>query len=182
MPSFYSFLLLGCFLATSVFSSAQTDSLIFPQNWEGIWRGELIISTTIGEAQRLPMILKILPQADGRHTYSIVYGEDTEENTRPYYLQSVTDEPGRYQVDEGNGIVLDSYLINGKLYSRFEVMGSLLLSTVEEQDGQLVYEIISGSFDPVNTTGDTKIEDEDIPPVNSYAIRVQQRAVLTKDY
>jgi hypothetical protein len=172
-------LFIACIFLSQILD-AQNDTLTFPKAWEGEWTGELIISTTLGEVQRIPMILRILPLDDGRHTYTIVYGEDTEENTRPYFLRAVADEPGHFQVDEDNGIVLDEYVINGKLYSRFEVMGSLLLSTVEQRDDHLIYEIISGPTEPLNITGDTIIDGEEIPPVSSYQIRVQQRALLSR--
>ena len=168
------------FLFLSLALSAQTDSLIFPQQWEGEWHGDLVISNGSGELQRLPMILSILPTEPDRHTFTIVYGENTPENTRPYYLQAVDVLKGHYEVDEGNSILLDDFLINGKLYSRFEVMGHLLLTTLEERDGQLIYEIISGPLEPIRTTGDTTLEGEEIPPVNGYRITVQQRAVLSK--
>jgi len=171
--------LLCCFCC-SLQLAAQKDTLTFPETWQGVWEGELVISTVKGEAQRIPMLLKILPLDDGRHTYTIVYGEETEDNTRPYYLQAVEGEPGHFQVDEDNGIILDEYFINGKLYSRFEVMGSLLLSTVEESGDQLIYEIIAGSMEAVSTTGDTVIDEEEIPPVQSFAVNVQQRAVLSR--
>lgn len=172
-------LFLSCFLLSQLLI-AQKDTLYFPAIWEGEWAGELVISTVVGEAQRIPMILRIHPLDSGKHTYTIVYGEDTKENTRPYLLQAVAGEPGHFQVDEDNSIVLDEYFINGKLYSRFEVMGSLLLATVEARDEYLIYEIISGPMEPVNTSGDTVIEGEEIPPVKSFQIRVQQRAVLSK--
>ena len=164
--------------ATTLFS--QQDSLGFPGNWAGEWTGDLVISNSTGEVQRLPMILRILPQEDGRYSFTIVYGEDTAENTRPYFLETIDAEKGHYVTDEENSILLDDYLINGKLYSRFEVMGNLLLSTLEERDSELIYEIISGPLVPTRTTGDTIIEGEEIPPVNSYHVKVQQRAVLVR--
>ena len=63
---------------------SQQDSLGFPGNWAGEWTGDLVISTSAGEVQRLPMILRILPQEDLRYSFTIVYGEETPENTRPY--------------------------------------------------------------------------------------------------
>lgn len=171
-------------LGVSLFAiqaTGQSDSLSFPQAWEGEWTGDLVISTGVGEAQRIPMILRILPvEGEERHTFTIVYGEDTPENTRPYFIQAVDGGKGHYEVDEANGIILDDFLINGKLYSRFEVMGSLLLTTLEERDGQLIYEIIAGPLEPIRTTGGTVIDEEEIPPVNGYQIRIQQRAVLDR--
>lgn len=159
---------------------AQQNNQDFPATWQGEWQGELIISRDTGIVQRLPMILRILPQADGRFSYTIVYGEDTAENTRPYFLETVDSAKGHYVTNEENGILLDDFLINGKLYSRFEVMGTLLLATLEEQNGTLIYEIIAGPLAPLRTTGDTIVDKEEIPPVDSYQINVQQRAVLEK--
>jgi len=159
---------------------SQQDSLGFPGNWAGEWTGDLVISTSAGEVQRLPMILRILPQDEERYSFTIVYGDDTPENTRPYFLETIDADQGHYVTDEENSILLDDYLINGKLYSRFEVMGNLLLSTLEERDGQLIYEIISGPLAPLRTTGDTIIDGEEIPPVSSYHVKVQQRAVLVR--
>lgn len=160
--------------------SAQDVEPVFPASWEGEWSGDLVISNGGGEVQRLPMILRILPAEDERYTFTIVYGEDTPENTRPYFLQAVDATQGHYETDEANGIFLDDFLINGKLYSRFEVMGSLLLTTIEKRDDQLIYEIIAGPSEPLRTTGDTTVDEEEIPPVNGYRVSVQQRAVLTK--
>ena len=173
-----SFLLIILLFCTTI--TAQDTIPDFPASWQGEWYGDLVISNGGGEVQRLPMILRILPTEDKRYTFTIIYGEDTPENTRPYFLQSVNADQGHYETDEANGIFLDDFLINEKLYSRFEVMGTLLLTTIEERDGQLIYEIIAGPLEPLRTTGDTIVEGEEIPPVNGYRINVQQRAVLSK--
>ncbi|MEM1216809.1 MAG: hypothetical protein AAGJ82_14030 [Bacteroidota bacterium] len=177
MKKYFHFL--SIFLFTTSVLFGQTDTVNFPTDWLGEWTGDLVISTTQGQQMNVPMILRITPVAD-RYTYTIVYGEDTPENTRGYFLQAVPDEPGHFQVDEDNGIILDDYFIGNKLYSRFEVMGSLLLSTLEARGDQLIYEIISGAMEPVVVTGDTIIAGDTIPPVNSFGVRVQQRAVLTR--
>lgn len=167
-----------CFLVPS--PALAQDSVDFPASWQGEWTGDLVISTGQGEQQRVPMILRILPQADSTFSFALVYGEDTPENTRPYAIRAVNPAQGHFETDEHNSILLDDFLINGKLYSRFEVMGNLLLTTLEKQGDHLIYEIISGPLEPLRTTGDTLLDGEEIPPVNSYTIRVQQRAVLSK--
>jgi hypothetical protein len=171
--------LLLAFVGSFLSLSAQTD--VFPAAWEGIWRGDLVISTARGEQQRVPMELHILPVADSTYTFSIIYGENTPDNTRPYLLYPQDRSRGHYVIDEQNEILLDDFLINGKLYSRFEVMGSLLLTTLEQQGEQLIYEIIAGPLEPIRVTGDTIINGEEIPPVSGYGINVQQRAVLSRE-
>jgi hypothetical protein len=59
-------------------------------------------------------------------------------------------------------------------------MGSLLLSTLEKRGDELIYEIISGPLEPAAITGDTIVDGKDIPRVEGYGIRVQQRAILQR--
>lgn len=178
-----------CYLAFLLSFAACTPKLApvlqFPVDWVGDWSGELVIYTAEGERQRLPMLLKIqpIPDSAGVYTYHIVYGEDTPENTRPYRLRTLDAATGHYEIDEANGIVLDDYVLDNKLYSRFSVMGSLLLATVEARGRTLIYEIISGPMEPIRTTGDipAATPEETIPPVEGFRIQVRQRAVLTRE-
>lgn len=87
---------------------------------------------------------------------------------------------GWYKIDEQNTIEMDVYLLNGKMYSRFDVMGSLLLSTAEVKEGVMTYEIISGKLEAIRTTGNQTFEGEDIPEVNSFPIQVRQVAYLRR--
>ncbi len=75
---------------------------------------------------------------------------------------------------------MESYLLGGKLYNQFEVMGNLLLCTTELVNENLVFEVISGKLEPVSTTGNQKFEGEDIPPVKAYPVNVRQVAILKK--
>ncbi len=170
------FLIVACSL-----SWAQEVPSIFPQAWEGKWQGELKIYNAKGLAQKIPMELHILPiDTSESFTWSIIYGEDKEKGLRPYELKIVDAEKGHYIVDEHNSILLDAYLLGGKLFERFSVMGSMLLATTELRDDVLYYEIISGSETAVNTTGDTKVDEEDIPAVGSFPIVVRQYAELKR--
>lgn len=157
----------------------------FPATWAGKWSGTLEIFAPQGLVQSLPMQLHILPQdTTDRYTWSIIYGEDLEKGLRAYELVPVDTAIGHYQVDEKNGIILDAFLLGGKLFERFEVMGSLLLTMTELRGEALHWEIISGSLEPIQTTGGIEAEpgneEEAIPPVNGYSIKVLQRAILTK--
>lgn len=159
----------------------QADTT-FPAAWAGMWEGTLEIYNAKGLAQTLPMELHILPIEDSdKYTWKIIYGEDKEAGARPYIIQAINAQYGHYQVDEQNTILLDSYFLGGKLFERFEVMGSLLLTTTELRNPDLlVWEIISGPLDPLAVTGDSVVEGDTIPPVSSYRIHVLQRALLTR--
>ncbi|MFK7934657.1 MAG: hypothetical protein AB8G22_14190 [Saprospiraceae bacterium] len=162
--------------------SAQTDSLNFPASWSGKWQGTLEIFSEKGKQQELPMQLHILPMdTSDRYTWTIIYGEDEKTGTRPYELVTIDAEKGLYAIDEKNSIQMEAFLLGGKLFQRFEVMGSLLLTTNElHADGTLSWEIISGKLEPVSVTGDQKVAGEDIPPVQAFPIGVLQRAVMKK--
>jgi hypothetical protein len=169
------------FLAAALSVSAQgsLDSLGLPDEWIGKWAGTLEIYSLQGKQQELPMELHILPR-DSFYTYSIIYGPDKEEGLRDYLLKPVRPEMGWYKIDEQNTIEMDVYLLNGKMYSRFDVMGSLLLSTAEVKDGVMTYEIISGKLEAIRTTGNQTFDGEDIPEVNSFPIQVRQVAYLRR--
>ncbi len=156
-----------------------SDTLGLPTEWVGKWAGNLDIYSLEGKQQEVPMELHILPR-DSCYTYTIIYGEDREVGKRDYLLKPVKPERGWYKIDEQNTIEMDAYLLNGKLYSRFEVMGNLLLSTAEVENGIMTYEIISGKLEPARTTGNATFEGEDIPEVKAFPIQVRQVAYLKR--
>ena len=160
---------------------AQKDSLVFPQNWEGKWTGELSIYNAKGLTQSIPMELHILPiDSSENYTWTIIYGADKAAGARPYEIKVVDAEKGHYVVDEHNSILLDAYLIGGKLFERFSVMGNMLLATTEVRDGIMYYEIISGSEKSIRTTGAEEVDGQEIPAVGSFPIVVRQYAELIK--
>ena len=164
--------------------NAQTDStaLTFPATWEGVWAGKLEIYNRKGKAQELPMELHILP-IDGteRYSWTIIYGEYKEAGKRDYELVTVDAENGVYAVDEKNSIQMEGYYLGGKFFQRFEVMGNMLLTTNEKiDDNTLTWEIISGSLEPVSSTGKQEVDGEEIPEVKAYPINVLQKAVLKR--
>lgn len=118
------------------------------------------------------MILSILLIEFDWYIFMIVYGENMLENMCFYYFQVVDVLKGYYEVDEGNSIFLDDFLINGKFYSCFEVMGNFLFIIFEEWDGQLIYEIILGFLELICIIGDIMFEGEEILLVNGYCIMV----------
>lgn len=151
----------------------------FPQNWYGKWRGTLAIYNNKGKAQDVPMEIHIeSTDSVNRTKMALIYGEGEKMDTRPYELITIDAEKGHYQTDEKNTIFLDDYYFSGVLYSRFEVMGNLLLTRIEKRNNKLYFEVISGEAKPINTTGGD--EANKIPDVNSYNIFVSQRAELVK--
>lgn len=153
----------------------------FPKAWIGRWSGTLEIYNAKGLAQSVPMKLYILPtDSTSRYTFTLYYGEDTIAGKRDYELVVLDEAKGLYACDEKNTIVMESYMLGGKLYNQFEVMGNQLLATTEMVGANLIYEVISTGTTPVSTTGNQKFKGEDIPPVKAFPVNVRQVAVLQR--
>ena len=171
--------LLGVLFMQSAF--AKLDSLDFPRDWQGKWLGELKIYSATGLQQNVAMELQILPlENEGEFTWTIIYGEDKEAGKRGYLLKTIDASKGEYLIDEQNSILLESYVLGEKFFNRYDVMGNMILITLEQQGKHLVFEVLSGKMDPVSITGDTIFNEEEIPAVKTFPLRVYQKAVLGK--
>ncbi|MEM6965303.1 MAG: hypothetical protein AAF573_11090 [Bacteroidota bacterium] len=153
----------------------------FPQSWIGVWSGKLQIYSTKGLMQTVQMELEILPtdQPD-IFTWALTYGEDQMKERRSYELKTINAEEGIYVIDEKNSIILESYLYHNKLISRFEVQGNLLICTYEKRKDQLIFEVMAGADQAINTTGGKEMDGDTIPEVRSFSMSVSQRAILKK--
>jgi len=178
----FSLLLFDCKTTDTITDhKIENKASVFPDDWLGDWVGELKIYSGNELRQTIPMGLRIEPKADSdNHTYIIRYGDDVEASKRNYELITIDKEKGLFKIDEKNDIILEGYFLGGKFFQRFEVMGNLLFGTLEKQGDQLVWEMVMGKLEPVSTSGDTIILEEEIPPVNAYPIKVFQKAILNK--
>jgi hypothetical protein len=79
------------------------------------------------------MELRITASGD----FSIIY--DGKE--RPYELRAAPGEPGRYLLDEKNGIVLDGFLDGDLLHFAFDVDGILLVTRYVCKKRRIHYEV-----------------------------------------
>lgn len=169
------------FLISICCASAQSESS-FPASWLGNWTGELEIYNSRGLAQKIFMGLNIQPtDSAGVFTYEITYGEGEAAQTRPYVLQTVDPAKGHYRVDEGNSILLDAYWRGSVLVEIFSVEGSLLITTIEQVEPDvLLWQIIVGKMEGTTLTGGGEFEGEKMPEVTNYMVPVMQRARLLR--
>lgn len=167
----------------SLSNNSQQNSLVavFPDDYMGRWEGVLEIFNQKGKSMEVPMGFDLLELAGSEHlTFRIRYGEDKPESYRNYELITLDKEKGLFKVDEKNSILLEAYYLGGTFFQTFEVGGNLLTSAVRKSGEQLIWEITSGSLEPVNITGGVVHHGEEIPEVKSYATLVFQRGILTK--
>ncbi len=155
----------------------------FPSEWVGTWKGKLYIYTLQGLTDSVQMEVEIYPldtSSSGRYTFGIAYGSRGTD-WRPYELVPVAPKHGLWKIDEKNGIVIESFLYGPKLMSWFSVMNSQLLCTYERVgEDLLLFEAYSSAYQPISTSGNTEWGGEKIPEVNTYGVKVFQRATLKK--
>ena len=170
--------LLAVSLLISYSALAQAS---FPESWQGNWAGTLEIFNAGGKVMEIPMELLIQPTEDSsRYTWTIIYGEDREAGKRPYELLIIDRKTGHYAIDEKNSIIMETYLIGGRLYQWFEVEGTLLQSTNWLEGDELVWELISGKSEPVSITGNQEVNGEKISAVKTFPIKNLQLARLKR--
>lgn len=156
----------------------EKESYLFPLDWIGHYKGELLIFSSSPDTNKTIMQLTIgNPNAEGFYPWTIQYGED---DIRYYGLEAKNAETGHYVVDEYNSIRLDGYLRDDHFITRFEVMGSDLLVDYERVTEGILVNLYVTSKKEINTTGGQIFSKDTVPDVRSFAIPVFQRALLQK--
>jgi hypothetical protein len=145
---------------------------LLPAAWHGSWAGKLAIAGPADMPSEVPVVLKIEPIKGTREvTWAITYGEGDKEMVRDYKLVPAGNKPGRFRIDERNGTFLDARLVNGVIYSQFEVGGALLTARYELRDDSLRFEVTS-SKPAAEKTANGKVQ--------GYVVEVIQAAELKK--
>ncbi len=153
---------------------------VLPESWHGTWSGRLNIFSSAGKTMELGMKIVIEP-LDSSHqvSWTLAYlPDDTTEmknDIRPYELIGQKDRPGHFVVDEKNSILLDCYLLDQVLTSRFRVDQALLMINYTHLGDSLRFEVFSGAMEPVRQTG---AEVEEVEIIEAFGIGNYQRAIL----
>lgn len=157
---------------------APTDPL---HAWLGTWSGTATNHRPDGTTYDFPMTLEIVPVGDqtDHYTWTITYGEGERRQVRPYELIVIDAPSGRYAIDEQNSIVLDTTMLDGALYSQFEIEGVRLTTSYRlgPKPDQMSCEILTSSAEAGSTTGNT----DGVPRVSLFQPRSLQRAVLLRN-
>ncbi len=160
--------------------AAKLDSIEekFPDAWVGEWVGELKVHNAKGLQNTLHMELHLLPlENSDSFSWKIFYGED-EDGERPYELVPVKPEYGVYLIDEKNAIKMECFVLDNKVYQVYDVEGTLIYITLRKQGDRLEWELVAGPLKPYSVTGDTIINEEEIPEVKTFPVGTLQHAIL----
>ncbi len=121
-------------------ASSTRSSFRFPEDWQGVWRGNCSNTGPGGKQTYAPvqMNLTILPQNNQRWQWKIEY-ISSEKQVRDYLLKPVDAAKGHWLIDENNGILLDNFSINGGLIlEAFTVGKTLIHGRHQRLDGNLL--------------------------------------------
>lgn len=171
---------------SGVVASAQEDSSNakslqnvenrLPKEWLGIWVGEMVITNPRNEKTSVPVKLEIASLRDSENlTWVTTYGDKETDSKVPnvvkeYELVPGKEKPGQFMIDEKNGIMLPSRLVENVLYSQFVVGESSITARYELVADQIQFEIIS--------TKQISVEEKSM--VKPFNINVIQRVKLKR--
>ena len=139
-----------------IISYTQEVNIYFADRCEGTWQGMMYMYHQNSNRDSLNVSLEVerLPQ-ENSWKWKTSYEAKPEKIIKDYTLILVDAEKGRYIIDEGDGIKLDCYQYDQKLYSTFSVNESLLTATYEIRADSLLFEVTSGERG--EATGDSTI-------------------------
>lgn len=154
-------------------ASAQQQAHIFV----GKWKGSLQWVRPGKAPQQYTMRLNVFPlDSIGLYAWHIQYG-DSSTDSRPYTLKVQDATRGKWLMDEHNGIVLQTHLLDSCLQSAFTVMGNTILSNFCIDNGKICVRFFTLQLQQKTETGMGTAES---PKVDSYGIGGYQYGLLNK--
>jgi hypothetical protein len=118
---------------------AQQD---FGSRCTGNWKGMMSIYSKGVLVDSVPVTLEVTRQNDSVFRWKMDYLSAKMPITKDYRL--IYKGGNHYQIDEGDGIRIDTYLFVNRLVSVFETQGILLTSSYEWKTDELYFEVTSG--------------------------------------
>jgi hypothetical protein len=129
---------------TVMVAGGEQQSMPLPSAWHGTWTGKMVTTTATDKPSEIMVKLKIEPIKGTRDvTWTTTYVDGDKTQIRDYKLVPDGDKPGRFRIDERNGVFLDARLVNGVIYSQFKVGGSVLTARYELRGDMLRLEMTS---------------------------------------
>ncbi|MDQ3234778.1 MAG: hypothetical protein M3Q07_23475 [Pseudobdellovibrionaceae bacterium] len=153
-----------------------------PKAWQGIWRGDCHNlrpgSNADDEARPFQLELQIGPHSTPNTlTWTMIYTENGTKQRRPYLLKTMDAAKGRFAVDEGQGTLLDTFLVGNVLMSHFEFPGSTQLTTRDE----LIGDTIVSDIYSYATRDLRKIGSASNPSITTHQLTSLQRCRLNRN-
>jgi hypothetical protein len=168
--------LIAC-IVTAADAAAETDPLAA---WAGTWRGRCEIISS-NQSVGFDASLTIAPLADGAYTWRLVYeaSKVTPREVRDYEMVPVDAAKGHYELDEKNGLRLDTFVAGRAMYTYFMISGHRILGHDELlSEDEMLMNLPAFDGSPVRQTCLTGNEAR---CVDSFQLKSAQNCRLRRD-
>lgn len=143
----------------------------FPSTWEGRWQGTVRITMAGAEVQEIGMSLEIRPlPGTGAWTWRIGYEGQPARN---YRLLPVDAAAHHWAVDEGDGVLLDCWLMDGALVGQFDVSSNRVTTRYAP--------LADGSLEVLMLLHRQRVEREIGGGLRTFPTFSHQRAILRRE-
>lgn len=151
----------------------------FPKEWEGKYAG--VMDLYNGEAHRtVAVTFEMKPLVkDTTWSYVMVYSENGKETIRKDYVLRRKGTGWVFELDEKDGIIIESRLMGETFYDYFESFGIYFASRMTKVKGGIEFELFGGTKSDVRITS-AGAGTDDYTEVYSYPPSFAQRVVLKK--
>jgi hypothetical protein len=144
---------------------------LFPQLCIGTWTGTMHIASSGTIRDSVQVRFTVAQLTNDSWTWRMEYLSPQQPVVKDYLLKLKDKGKGIFSIDEGDGIELMDYKFGNKLYSAFEIPGTLLTASYELiNSNTLVFEVTSGK-----KTGTSAKE------ITNYSMGSVQRVVLKRN-
>lgn len=158
------YILFFLFLSVTLFSQS------FPEKCSGNWSGKMYIYNLGKVVDSIDIIFTVSKTENSDFIWKTEYLSPKYPMVKDYLMKLPQVGSNKYLLDERDGLVLNGYLFDNKMYFVFETSGILLTSSYELINDNLVFEVSSGS----------KIDVNEGIEVMNYSVKNIQRVVLHK--
>ena len=157
----------------------STNDPAFPANFIGRWKGKLQWMMPGKPAQEFSMQLIVQPtDSSGQYTWQIIYGDQGKDN-RPYLLRQGDTSKAQWVIDEGDGILLSSYVLGNAIHGAFTVQQSTIVDSYRVEGDTMFVEFFNIKLADKQTSGKGT---EETPFVDSYRVGSYQQGVLERQH
>jgi hypothetical protein len=159
------------FTAAALALALGADTPALPAEWHGTWAGTMLMTSAADKRTEVPVVMEIGPAKGGKgFTWKTTYGDGDKKVVKDYLLVPDGDKPGRFVCDERNGIGLAARLVDGVMYSTFEVGGAVLTARYELREKVLRFEITSAK-PAKEKTGGGQVQDYPVDVVQAAELK-----------
>ena len=169
-------------LFVSIFSAWTVSAQSFPQDWEGIYEGEMVIGFTDRPSDSVDVLFELQTiEKDSSWTYRMTYTSARYGViVKDYIIRRDGNNPANYLLDEQDGILIEMSLMNGCFYDLFEVEGQLYSTTMCMTGGTIRFDLFVSSLTTPLITDSVEDDEGNTYQVKSYKPMQHQTVVLTR--